>query len=124
MHLSIFRLHTLKAAVETTYPTWDDEAADGAATWQILELIMRNVCSCLPTLRPLVRGLFQSSELLIRQLALSDLRFLRELELMIAERTPCLRIAEERTRSYNIHSLGLIGIGAHYLALVYTRLHN
>jgi hypothetical protein len=99
--LSSLRLHTLKVAVETTYPTWDDVAVDGAATWHILELIMRNVCSCLPTLRPLVTRIvprIQSSELLIRQLALSDLRFFRELELMIAERNACLRIAEERAR--------------------------
>jgi hypothetical protein len=51
VHPSILRLHTLKVAVETTDPTWNDKAA---ATWQILELNMRNMCSCLPTLRPLV----------------------------------------------------------------------
>jgi hypothetical protein len=38
-------------AVETSDPTWDNEAA---ATWSILELNMGIVCSCLPTLRPLV----------------------------------------------------------------------
>ena len=49
--ISILRLHTPKVAVETSDPTWDDEAA---ATWSILELNMGIVCSCLPTLRPLV----------------------------------------------------------------------
>lgn len=49
--ISILRLHTLKVAVETTDPTWDDEAA---ATWSVLELNMGIVCSCLATLRPLV----------------------------------------------------------------------
>ncbi|KAE9364036.1 hypothetical protein N431DRAFT_475032 [Stipitochalara longipes BDJ] len=49
--VSILRLHTLKVAVETSDPTWDDEAA---ATWSALELNMGIVCSCLPTLRPLV----------------------------------------------------------------------
>jgi hypothetical protein len=49
--ISILRLHTLKVAVETTDPTWDDEAA---ATWSILELNTGIVCSCMPTLKPLV----------------------------------------------------------------------
>jgi hypothetical protein len=49
--ISILRLHALKVAVETTDPTWDDEAA---ATWPTLELNMGIVCSCLPTLRPLM----------------------------------------------------------------------
>jgi hypothetical protein len=117
--LSILRLHTLKVAVETTDPTWDDRAA---AIWQILELNTRNVCSCLPTLRPLVTRIVTKLGTVNTGTRTQRLTVPLRVGVDNSGENLCSRIVEERIRSYNIHGLPLIGVGAHYLALVYTRL--
>jgi hypothetical protein len=49
--ISIIRIFTLHAAIESKDPTWDNTAA---ACWSVVELNFALICCCLPTLRPLV----------------------------------------------------------------------
>jgi hypothetical protein len=50
--ISIVRLFTLRAAVNTTDPTWDNVPS---AYWSIVELNCGIMCASLPSLRPLLR---------------------------------------------------------------------
>ncbi len=50
--ISIVRLFTLRAAINTTDPTWDNVPS---AYWSIVELNCGILCASLPSLRPLLR---------------------------------------------------------------------
>jgi hypothetical protein len=49
--VSILRIFTLKDSIHAHDPTWDNV---GTGCWSIVELNCAILCSCLPTLRPLV----------------------------------------------------------------------
>jgi hypothetical protein len=61
--ISIVRLFTLRSAINTTDPTWDNVPT---SYWTIIELNSGILCASLPTLRPLIRkvvpGLHDHSE--------------------------------------------------------------
>jgi hypothetical protein len=44
-------MFTLRSAVESSDPSWENI---GAAIWSVVELNTAIICSCLPTLRPLL----------------------------------------------------------------------
>ncbi|TDZ22500.1 hypothetical protein Cob_v004690 [Colletotrichum orbiculare MAFF 240422] len=49
--ISVYRLFTLRTAVESEDPPWDNI---GAAIWSVVELNTSIICASLPTLRPLL----------------------------------------------------------------------
>lgn len=49
--ISVYRISTLRGAVESQDPPWDNV---GAAIWSVIELNCAIICASLPTLRPLV----------------------------------------------------------------------
>jgi hypothetical protein len=49
--ISVYRMCTLRGAVESQDPPWDNV---GAAIWSVIELNCAIICASLPTLRPLV----------------------------------------------------------------------
>lgn len=48
--ISVYRITTLKAAADSTDPTWENT---NAAVWSILEVTIGILAACLPTLKPL-----------------------------------------------------------------------
>lgn len=48
--ISVYRITTLKAAADSTDPTWENT---DAAVWSILEVSIGILAACLPTLKPL-----------------------------------------------------------------------
>ncbi|PVH94289.1 hypothetical protein DM02DRAFT_633850 [Periconia macrospinosa] len=52
--ISCIRITTLKQALVTTDPLWDNAPA---AYWSVIELHCGIICACLPTLRPLIQKL-------------------------------------------------------------------
>lgn len=53
--ISIVRLFTLRSAIDTHDPTWDNAPT---SYWTIVELNCGILCACLPTLRPFFRRFF------------------------------------------------------------------
>jgi hypothetical protein len=54
-------MFTLRSAVTSTDPSWENT---GAAIWSAVELNTAIICSCLPTLRPLLAKFFTGFGLL------------------------------------------------------------
>ena len=57
--ISIVRLFTLRSAIDTVDPTWDNVPT---SYWTVVELNCGILCACLPTLRPLLRKLFPMAD--------------------------------------------------------------
>ena len=57
--ISIVRLFTLRSAIDTHDPTWDNSPT---SYWTIVELNCGILCACLPTLRPLLRQFFPADQ--------------------------------------------------------------